>query len=279
MHRYFLIEPMFTAALNSLTAALKAVVEDQLAVWDSGICPKWRRVAANIRSEVALTHADFNTLLTDFAMEITSAAASPEAGWENACRKNQFKGAIMPPPLPTHLGRATPIGNYAKIISDSPSVISSPDECEKLLRDILLVGGTPSPREARILQRARLCWPHCVMWAAFDTAHPGVSPFDHIPKTTDAVRTALGLGECPETETLILMTYQTLGTGAPDTLHRPTIGEAGSYCWYRPNPDSAANHGLTEPLPPNPLGLAPVPEMVHREINGDTLTFPLYLAV
>lgn len=271
---------MFTAALDSLTAAHKTAVETQLSAWDTGSCPKWRRVAANIRAEVALQPVDFTALLTDFATELAGAAVSPEAGWVNACRRNHFKGATMPPPLlPTHLGRAVPIGGYAAIISASPSIVHSPDECEKLLRDIHLAGGTPTPREARMLQGARLCWPDRVMWAAFDATHPTQSPFDHIPKTTDAVRTALGLGECPETETLILMTYQSVGTGAPDPLHRPTIGEAADYCWYRPNPDAAAHHGLTDPLLPNPLGLAPVPEMVHHEINGDTLTFPLYLAV
>ncbi|MBB5031439.1 hypothetical protein [Prosthecobacter vanneervenii] len=268
---------MFTAALDSLTAAHKTAVETQLSAWDTGPCPKWRRVAANIRAEVALQLADFTALLTDFATELAGVTVSPESGWVNACRRNQFRGAAMPPPLPTHLGRAVPIGGYAKIISESPSITLTPDMCEQMLRDIHLASGMPTPRETRILQQARLG--RYVMWAAFDATHTTQSPFDHIPKTTDAVRTALGLGECPETETLILITYQSVGTGAPNPLHRPTIGEAGSYCWFRPNPDAAAHHGLTEPLPPNPLGLAPVPEMVHREINGDTLTFPLYLAV
>ncbi len=268
---------MFTAALNSLTADHKTAVETQLSAWDAGTCPKWRRVAVNIREEVALQPRDFTALLTDFATELVSAAVSPESGWVKACRQNQFRGAAMPPPLPTHLGRAVPIGNYAAIISDSPSVTLTPDVCEQMLRDIHLAGGTPTPREARILQQARLG--RYVMWAAFDATHPNQSPFDYIPRTTDAVRTALGLGECRETVTFILMTYQSTGTGAPDPLHRPTIGEAANYCWYRPNPDAAAHHGLTEPLSPNPLGLAPVPEVVHREINGDTLTFPLYLAV
>jgi len=268
---------MFSAALNSLSATNSAVVVSQLTAWESGSCSKWRRVAANIKSEVALSTSAFAALLTDFATELTKDPANPDSSWDSACQKHHFKGSLMPPPLPDRLGRAAPIGGYAKIISASPSVSLTPDECEALLRKIILAGSAPNAREARILQHARLG--RYVIWAAFSATHPHENPFDRFPKTTDAVRTALGLGECSETETLVLVCYLSGGSSGPIDLFRPTVGEAGSYCWYCPNPNLTASHGLTEPLPPNKVGLLPMPEVVHREISGETLTFPLYLAV
>ena len=268
---------MFSAALTSLDATISAVVVAQLAAWESGTCFKWRRVAANIKSEVALSTSDFTSLLSDFAEELAKDPANPDSSWVSSCRKHQFKGSLMPHPLPELLGRASPIGGYAKIISGSPAVSLTPDECEALLRKIILAGDAPNLREARILKHARLG--RHVIWAAFSATHPHESPFDRIPKTTEAVRTALGLGECSETETLVLVCYRSTGSSGSFELFRPTIGEAGNYCWYRPNPDPTAPHGLTAPLAPNPTGLPPTPEVVHREINGDTLTFPLYLAV
>lgn len=268
---------MYSSAVNSLDATLRGVVVSQLTTWESGSCPKWRRVTANIKSEVALSISDFAALLGDFAAEMTTDPANPETGWVTACRKHHFKGSLVPQPLPHSLGRAAPIGGYAKIISGSPTVSLTPDECEALLRKIILAGGTPNAREARILRQARLG--RYVIWAAFDGTDSSESPFNRIPKTTEAVRTALGLGECSETETLVLVCYRSTAVSGSIELFRPTIGEAGNYCWYCPNPDSSAPHGLTEPLPPNPMDLSPMPEVVHREINGDTLTFPLYLAV
>lgn len=268
---------MYSAAVNSLDATLSGAVVSQLTTWESGSCPKWRRVAANIQSEVALSISDFAALLGDFAAEMTTDPANPETAWVTACRKHHFKGSLVPQPLPHSLGRAAPIGGYAKIISGSPTVSLTPDQCEALLRKIILAGGTPNAREARLMRQARLG--RYVIWAAFDGTDSSENPFNRIPKTTEAVRTALGLGECSETETLVLVCYRSTGVSGFIELFRPTIGEAGSYCWYCPNPDSSAPHGLTEPLSPNPTGLCPMPEVVHREINGDTLTFPLYLAV
>jgi hypothetical protein len=175
------------------------------------------------------------------------------------------------------LGRALPIGHYAKIISDSASVHLTPDQCDALLREVAMAGTAVTPRKARTLRQALLG--RYVLWATFCSAHPDDGPFEHLPRTTEAIRTALGLGACPVTETLVLVSYRRQGVHATLELFRPTIGEAEAYHYFRPHPDPAAQHGMTCPLMPNAGGLAPQPEVVHREIAGETLVFPLYLTV
>ncbi len=57
-------------------------------------------------------------------------------------------------------------------------------------------------------------------------------------------------------------------------LRLPTVADAGMYSYSRPVMDaSTAEHGWTRPLPPNPMGLAPQPEIVH----GDTISYDVML--
>lgn len=84
---------------------------------------------------------------------------------------------------------------------------------EALIRNLALTGSSARPREMRILRRALLG--RYVIWASFDEAEPSRSPFEKGPRTAEAVRTALGLGHCSETETLILLTYGTEVGGLP----------------------------------------------------------------
>jgi hypothetical protein len=118
-----------------------------------------------------------------------------------------------------------------------------------------------------------------VVWATFCSTNPDRAPFEFLPRTTDAIRTALGLGDCAEAEALVLVSYQTVGPLAAIELFRPTVGDAGDYHWFRPHPDPLALYGMTRPLAPNLAGLAPQPEVVHGSVRGDTIVFPLYLAV
>lgn len=268
---------MYASATAALEPSELARLNAGMGHWDSGPCDKWRQVAANIRVETALSLADFVSLLKDFCQELITDPLNPAAGWTNACRRHQFRGVRLVAPIPECLGRATPLGNYAKIVSTSPSVGLSSDQCETLIRKVILNGAATSGREIRILRRARLG--RYVVWATFHEAAPGTSPFDHFPKDAESVRTALGLGECSETETLILMTYRSRHSRGELALFRPTIAEAEAYSWYRPVSDATSFCGRTAPLQPNVAGLPPQPEVVHSEIDGETLVLPLYLAV
>lgn len=269
---------VFSQAISAVSSTDGGIIRGRLDAWRTGPSDRWRQVAANIESETALALADFVVLLTDFASEIARGLESPEDCWVQVCRRrHQFKGPRFPSPVPTVIGRAAPIVGYAKTISDSPGIHLSPDQCVVLLREVAMAGAAVKPRDARILRRSLLG--RYVLWATFCLASPGESPFEHIPRTTAAIRTALGLGECSETETLVLISYRTQGAHAFIELFRPTIGDAESYPWYRPHSVPTAPYGMTCPLTPNHAGLPAQPEVVHREVTGETLLFPLYLAV
>ena len=267
----------FSQAFSAVAPAVGTSIRARLTAWQSGPSAQWRQVAANIEAETALSVGDFAALLTDFATELARGSEPPELCWIQACRlRNKFKGPRVPSPVPAVVGRAVPIVSHAKVISDS-SVGLSPDQCEALLRKVAITGALVTRRNIRILQQASLG--RFVLWATFCSANPGDCPFTHLPRTTDAIRTALGLGECAVTETLVLVSYRTHGGPATLELFRPTVSDAESYHWYRPHSTAAAPHGMTCPLMPNATNLAAQPEVVHREATGETLLFPIYLAV
>ncbi len=266
---------MYSRAVTALSPDQTTLVSGQVTAWETGACPRWRRVSANIQAETALTFDLFCQLLEKFAGELSAGVDAPEECWRNACRSNQFNGRRLPDPIPECLGRATPISNYAILISESPGVTKSDTECEKLIRKIDMKGPAAHPRELRILRRARLG--RYVVWATFNEADSSRNPFDVLPRTREEVRTALGLGDCSETDKLVLLSYRSMGSWGSLELFRPTIAEADQYCWYSPVADSSADYGMTRPLDPNPSALLPQPEVVHREITGEALLFPLYL--
>ncbi len=192
--------------------------------------------------------------------------------WETVCRKHQFRGAALAEPVPTLLGRAVPIQTYAKLLA--PSALTDA-QTEALIRKVAMAGASPVEREAKILRRGPVG--RHVIWATFSAAAAAESPFRSMPHRTESIRTALGLGHLSETETLVLVSWRRVGPFATLALHRPTIADAGSFPWFRPVNDVAARCGYTRPLDPNPKGLSPCPEVVHKEITGETLVFPIIL--
>ncbi|MDB6116793.1 MAG: hypothetical protein JWO08_574 [Verrucomicrobiaceae bacterium] len=261
---------MLLPALSSLGHAKSALIQSQLAAWNAGASDCYRQIAENIANETALSVAAFATLLDNFVNELALRPAEPEKCWEDACHANQWQGHSLSPPSPERLGRAIPINTYAEFVSKADGLMS-PDECGDFLRWAGMAGTVLAPSERRLLQKSLIG--RFVIWATFYASSTTDCPFIHMPRTTEAVRTALGLGQCSETETLILLSYHR-GTLA---LYRPTVAEAAGYHWYRPRADPAATYGMSFPLTPNPSGLPSQPEVVHPETTGATLVFPVYL--
>lgn len=266
---------MFAGALDSLDATDRDLIIGQLDGWANGSCSKSSQVAANIRAETALSTDSFLALLRDFCGELKGDPADPRAGWKNACRKHKYAGAPVPPPGPARLGRALPIGQYAKLLA--PKVGLTDAKAEDMIRKIILAGPSPVAREARLLRKGPLG--RFLIWATFRNGDSDADPFEHLPKRTEAIRTALGLGECPETETLVLVTWRREGPLATLAIYRPTVADAEMYSWYRPVADPTSPWGSTAPLSPNPASLPACPEVVHEVIAGETLVFPVCLAV
>ncbi len=269
---------VFHQAASAVSSGGGALALTHLDAWRSGPSHPWRQVVANIEAETALSLDKFVALLMDFAAELALGKDPPEKCWVEVCRRlHLFKGPQYPPPEPAIVGRAAPIGTYASVVSDSPGVSLSPDQCKALLRKVAMAGPAVTPRDASVLRRALLG--RHILWATFCIANPDQCPFDHLPRTTDAIRTALGLGECAPTETLVLFSYQTAGAHPTLELFRPTVADANGYHYYRPHSVPTTPHGMTCPLTPNAAGLTAQPEVVHRPTTGERLVFPIYLAV
>ncbi|MEZ5330226.1 MAG: hypothetical protein R3F19_34700 [Verrucomicrobiales bacterium] len=146
-------------------------------------------MADNIVNETALSLPDFIALLNDFAEQLRKDSTDSMHCWTMACRRHQFKGAPMPDPVPSVLGRADTVGNYAGRLADSCSL--STEQCGNLIRKVALAGTSPVPREIRLLRKAPVG--RYLIWATFSQNEPTVSPFASLPRTAEAIRTALGL--------------------------------------------------------------------------------------
>ena len=110
-----------------------------------------------------------------------------------------------------------------------------------------------------------------LVWATFNANNPATDPFNHLPTSHGGICTALGLGWA--NAILILLVWSHAGSGSP-SLHRPTVADAEVYPFYRPHRDASAPWGFTCPLPPNPGGLQPQPELVMPETTSQGLRLP-----
>lgn len=245
-----------------------------LDAWLCGADDQCRQIAANIRAEKALASDRLEALLNDFAQDLAG-STDPLKTWDIVCRRHKLKGTRVPAPVPAIVGRAVSLRDYAKVLSRSSGITMTAEECEEFLREVTEPGKAIQDYQARILRTALIG--EFVIWATFRLSDPNSRPFDHLPQATEAICTALGLGHVGATETLVLMSYRTHDGTSTLELFRPTIGDAGNYQYYRPHPDPISWHGMTYPLPPNPRGLDPLPEVVHWQITGQTLDFPLTL--
>lgn len=237
--------------------------------WTRGADGHWSRVARNIAGETALVHVDFVRLLQSFAAELHQGVA-PVPAWQCACRKSQLVGAPLPDDrTPEIVGRALNLGDYARMISASSALTEG--QAKELLHEVILAGRNPPRRLARVLQRAPVG--RYVVWATFDPQWPDEHPYGRMMRTTHFVRTAFGLGHCRPTDILALIAYRARSRGLE--LRRPTVADAESYAGYRPC-ERHELHGWTEPLPLNRRRLPRQPEVVHAEVSGEGLVFPVY---
>ena len=271
---------MYQDALEQLGEPQKTQVEERIGEWRTEGDTRWSQIADNIIYETALSPADFAALLRTFCGELDK-GADPAGAWITACRAHQFKGRQMTDDeRPGMLGRALPFGAYVafvhRVVRRDPFPINE-GAAEGIVRRVCLAGDAGqavSGRDERFLREA-LLGKH-VIWAFFDLKAPDENPFDRLPRTAEAVRTALGLGHIDKREAIVLLSYKSKTEYVRIEPHRPTIAEAANNSHYRPGCDTNERHGWTRPLSPNPLGLEPQPEVVHGETTGETLVFPIY---
>jgi hypothetical protein len=263
------VSPEYQQALASLTAINRQAVEQGFASWAGEA--SLEQVHQNIAGETALPDPDFQSLLNAFADLLGTAGGEPRTCWENACRQHKLRGGVIPPDhCPKLLGRVKNVEEHARAIADA----SGGGLAFSFVKQILL---NPSVADAAaylgsFLYAAPL-GKYNLVWATFDDADSSNCPFQRLPKTRRGIRTALGLGPLDAEESLILLFWDHEKSGSP-ALHRPTVADAEAHEYYRPCANAAHPWGLTQPLPPNPDGVAPQPEVVMREPTSKGLCLP-----
>lgn len=230
---------------------------------------KLGRVSQNVAGETALGTAGFAGLLSLFAAQLTSGEI-PVNAWRNACRGHKLQGRQIPAAdCPAVLGRAKGLDDHAVSVAKASRGTLTSSEAKKLL---LKHSGSLDPAGLDACLRDAPLGNH-VVWATFDSADPDANPFDRLPNSREGICTALGLGHFTTGDTLIVLAWNHVDSGSPP-LHRPTVADAEDYPYYRPRPEADAPRGLTEPLPPNPNGIPPQPEVVMPETTGRGLRLP-----
>ena len=268
----------FDDALATLPEPLRAQIEGCFDAWATN--EVWRQIAANIRCECALEISLVESLLLLFAEQLTASPApnADTAGrdaWCRACQSFELRGLEVPTALrPAKLGRAWRVGYFAGSISAATGQLT-PEQAERAVRKY--AGKLPPARWEAQARAGKLGG--AIIWATFHPSDGNLDPFSCLPEAAASVCCALGLGWHPPGTDVLVLTY---GSSAPAhglPLHRPTVADAGSYCFYRPHAESAAHHGYTAPLALNPDGLSGMPEVVHAQVSGAALLLPYRIYV
>ena len=257
----------FQQALADLEADARLAVERTFTDWSADA--RLGQVSRNVAGETALSTADFVSLLNLFAAQLAS--RNPDA-WRTACHAHQLRGRRIPDAdCPEILGRAKDLGDHAAAIANASRGRGdiTKEEARKLL---LKHSGSLGPLGFDLFLREAPLGNYLV-WATFNPDDPRVDLFARLPNTHQGIRTALGLGHCTPSDALIVLVWKHADSGSPP-LHRPTVADAEVSLYYRPRPDADARWGLTEPLPPNPDGLLPQPEVVMPETTSQGLQLP-----
>ena len=259
----------YQQALADLEPDATLAVEDALVAWATD--DTLGQVRQNVADETALATSDFASLLRSFAEQLAS-GSSTMGSWLTACRAHKLKGRLIPDAdCPVVLGRAKGLEDHANSMAKASRGRGdlTKEQAKKLL---IKHSGSPKPIGLdSFLRDAPLG--RYIVWAVFNPDDPHANPFDRLPRSHEAIRTALGLGHYTPADTLIVLFWSHVDSGSPP-LHRPSVADAEDYSYYRPRPDADALWGLTEPLPPNPDGLQPQPEVVMPDTTSQGLRFP-----
>jgi hypothetical protein len=255
----------YQEALAVLPSGSTTAIQAALNAWVGN--PDLSQVGQNICDETALVAADFAKLLGSFATELANGTASKDS-WIAACRAHKRRGRQLPDvDCPSILGRARSLDDHANSVAKGSGGALTPAEAKRLL--LKHAGGPVAPALDSIMRLAPLG--NYLVWATFNANNPATDPFNHLPTSHGGICTALGLGWA--NAILILLVWSHAGSGSP-SLHRPTVADAEVYPFYRPHRDASAPWGFTCPLPPNPGGLQPQPELVMPETTSQGLRLP-----
>lgn len=254
-------------ALARLAPASGALVNAAFQAWAADAA--LHQVFLNISGEMALEVADFTSLLTSFSTGLAN-GQTPVVAWQNGCRAHKRRGPAIPAAdCPAVLGRAKGLEDHAAHVARASR---SGGLTKEAVRKLLLKHSAgPIPASFESFLRAAPLGNYNLVWATFDPVNSAANLFNSLPASHIGICTALGLGLADDT--LIILVWDHANSGCPP-LHRPSAADAETYGLYRPNSDTTALWGFTEPLTPNPDGLKPQPEVVMPDPTSVGLLLP-----
>lgn len=272
----------FNAARSKLASTQQQSLDGLLAEWDvaTDVPPQ---AAKNLRGEHGMSAANLQSYLTTFADSHTALSPSgtgPKAEFERIGNPFLLAGHAAAPFQGAVFGRAIRLEIYAGFLKPSLDSLKCYDTEEEIRATLRTLGDkqeTSVPTVHRIYLEAmrRTNLGKEVLFATFAKPVAQQKRPWTTPATSTDVCASCGLGEVPAGKELILFVYRLPDGISPRV---PTTASPGwAYQkWFRPNPKAATElHGWTEPIG---TGFAKRPEIVHSEIDGTTILFPIHIA-
>jgi hypothetical protein len=274
---------VFDPARNQLSTARKSALDVLLAEWqaNNGVP---LRAATNLRAERGSGVGPLVTYLTSLAdnqADLGVAPPGPKTAFEQIGNIFSLAGHEATPFKESLFGRAILLEKYARYYLtpelDKLGCLDTEEDIRLTLRAIADATETAVPVRFRIYFEAmrRALLGRKAVFATFTKSiQMGESPWTEPIPDAQSIRNNIALGEDPLDKDYILFVYR-----LPDgTLPRvPTTASPGWFYqrWFRPSQNADTElHGWTEPIGSG----SSRPEIVHSEIAGTTLVFPIHIA-
>jgi len=271
----------FNTAKANLTTANQAALGSLLSVWAAGD-NLTKQAATNLQNE----HGSADRRLEDYLDKLAKnsprlSATSPKSEFEQVGKSFTLAGHEATPFKGAILGRAMLLDNYARYLSPKLDAFGYRDTEEEIRATIRKMdneneAAAPTYLEGYFRAIRETPLGKGAVFATFaKTVTAGQRPWPLPTPDANTIRSTIALGEDPEDQDYILFAYRLPNSVVPLV---PTTASPGWFYqrWFRPNTNAAIDlHGWTAPLK---SGLTPQPEIVHEEIPGATVFFPIHIA-
>lgn len=252
--------------LAKLSEAKRKGVQDRLSTLETASAIG-RQAVINLRAETRLPSAALKDLMAGLLKSANDAGEIKQA-MTAVMRCHVLEDRELPPPLPSSLGRAVTLDQFARLLKDQ-GYRSTVLLARRAIRSLLGRSGRVVRNRWRTYSLGKY-----LMWCTFDQSLSAADPFATMPSEADEVRALLGLSVEDRGKELLLLVYE---LPADAKLRYPSVAEAyagsGWNYFFRPAAEGAP-FGLTM-LWPEREKEAPRPEAVHEVITGGNLTAPL----
>jgi hypothetical protein len=273
----------FDAARNSISPSRRAILDSLLAEWRS-TSDLPALAAENLRAEKGSQInkiATYVSALVDNEKELRPSSPTIGMTFEQTGAGFAFAGHEASPFAMALFGRAITLVKFARFLAPQLDVLGcfdTEEDIRGILRSLDNVVEASAPTRFRVYFEAIRNTPlgkKAVFATFIKPVSVGASPWTPPVPRAEEIRSSIALGEDLPGEDYLLFSYHLPSGVLPQV---PTTASPGWFYqrWFRPNPSADTDlHGWTAPLDPS---FAKRPEIVHPEVNGRTLVFPLHLA-